>query len=324
MLSHLFSLVRLLSDGAVHSGESIADQLSISRTAVWKKIKKLMDLGIEIDSVRGSGYRMLKPFDILEQDSLLNRLTPAASALFQYVEFLEVVDSTNNHVLNGLNNSSMPYACFAECQTSGRGRRGRGWHSPLGNIACSIAWSFEQGVVATEGLSLLVGLAVVKALETEGIIGAKLKWPNDVLLNESKLAGILLEMSGEPQGLCHVVIGIGINVALPNVVESINQPFISLFDINQSFSRNRLCAQLLNQLALMMPEFSEEGFEPFCKEWSRYDAYADQAVQLVSGDRRQVGVAKGVNNKGALLLSCQNNIKEIYAGELSLRLLDDS
>jgi len=325
MPSNLLALIRLLSDGAFHSGESIANLIGISRTAVWKKIKKCSELGVDIQSVKGRGYRIVRPFEVLQADMVRNLLSLDARQSFTEIEFFEQIDSTNQHALNVIDrNGATPYVCFAEYQTSGRGRRGRNWHSPLGNIAFSLVWSFDSGASALEGLSLVIGLAVVRALKAEGVDGIELKWPNDVLVNYQKLAGILLEIKGDPQGVCHVVIGVGINMALPQQVEAIDQPFTSLYELNPRLSRNRLCARLLNELAVMMPLFSSEGFRPFKDQWMQYDAFNDRQVRLISGEREQLGIAKGVNHNGALLLDVSGDIKEINAGELSLRLLHDS
>ena len=325
MQQNILPLLRLLSDGHFHSGEAIAAALNISRTAVWKKIKKCHALGVIIESVKGRGYRMTRPFDLLQREKIFALLSSDALRQFPSLDVLEEVDSTNRYVFDYIDqNSHLPYVCFAEYQTGGRGRRGRLWHSPLGNIAFSMAWSFERGVVAIEGLSLLVGLAVVKALASEGVEHVQLKWPNDVLCKQAKLAGILLEMKGDPQGLCQIIIGVGINMALPMGLEEIDQAYASVFDKNPKVSRNRLCAQLLNQLAAMMPVFAEKGFAPFADEWKRYDAYAGKIVRLSSGEYLKEGVAKGVTQKGALLLECDGNLEEVYAGELSLRLRDDS
>lgn len=325
MSSNLIPLIRLLSDGAFHSGESIATLIGISRTAVWKKIKKCTELGVEIESVKGKGYRMVRPFEVLEPDKVRASLSAEAEKLFSQIDFFGQLDSSNQHTLNYIDqNGAMPYVCFAEYQTAGRGRRGRNWHSPLGNIAFSVAWSFDSGASALEGLSLVVGLAVVRALQAEGVDGVKLKWPNDVLVNHQKLAGILLEIKGDPQGLCHVVMGVGINMTLPKQVEAIDQPFTSLYEINPKLSRNRLCAQLLNELAVIMPEFSRDGFPPFKDQWMQYDAFINQQVRLISGEREQLGIAKGVSENGALLLQEGGQTKEVYAGEVSLRLNHDT
>lgn len=325
MQQKLLQLIRLLADGTFHSGESIAFSIGISRTAVWKKIKKCIDLGVEIESVKGKGYRMLKPFEVLNREVVCKYLSPGATEQFTQIEFFEEIDSTNRHALDYVDSHGpTPYICFAEYQTSGRGRRGRSWYSPLGNIAFSLVWHFERGAAALEGLSLLIGLAVVRALKAEGIDGVSLKWPNDVLYSNHKLAGILLEMKGDPQGLCHVVIGVGINTALPQEIDSIDQPFASLYDLNPKLSRNRLCAQLLNELALMVPAFFNNGFSTFKESWMRYDAYKGKKVRLLSGEREQLGIARGVSDNGALILEEQGELREVHAGELSLRLLDDS
>jgi len=325
MQQKILPLIRFLSDGKFHSGESIASLIGISRTAVWKKVQKCVELGVEIESVKGKGYRIVTPFDLLESHLIINGLSDAAVEQFQLIDVFEEIGSTNRYALDYVDkNGKTPYLCFAEYQTGGRGRRGRDWHSPLGNIAFSLVWSFEQGASATEGLSLLIGLALARALEQEGVLGVQLKWPNDVLLNQAKLAGILLEMKGDPQGLCHIVIGVGINIAVQTDTEVIDQAFVSVFDVKPNMSRNQFCAQLLNQLAAMLPVFSVQGFAPFKEQWAQYDAYANQPVSLSAGERYQQGMARGINEKGALLLQDELGLHEIYAGELSLRPLNDS
>lgn len=327
--SRLRSILECLADGEYHSGQHLGELLGVSRAAVWKHLQKLELLGVHILSVKGKGYIISGGLELLDKERILGELSTEASALCRQLDIFSVIDSTNSYILN--QSTVAGHICMAEAQTAGRGRRGRTWHSPFAqNIYLSLGWGFEGGVAALEGLSLAVGVALVSALEKFGIHGVSLKWPNDVLYEEKKLAGILIEMMGDPAGYCQAVIGIGLNVRMgfgdaKSIADlSIPQPWIDLHTllankgINQ-ISRNHLASCLINELLVMVSSYSNLGFSIYKEAWERHNAHAGKSVELHGAQRVVTGVMVGVNEKGALRLRTSNGEELFYGGEISLR-----
>ena len=212
-------LLPLLANGEFRSGQDLATALGVSRTAVWKQLNNLAELGLEIESVKGRGYRIPGGLDLLDAAAVQAGLQPQAAGLLAQLELLEATDSTNAEVMRQLTGGAgSGLVCSAEQQSAGRGRRGRQWVSPYGrNLYVSVAWEYQQGAAALEGLSLAVGVGVARALAACGLPPVQLKWPNDILYGGAKLGGILLEMTGDAAGACQVVVGVGLNVAMPAV-----------------------------------------------------------------------------------------------------------
>lgn len=322
------TLLKVLADGDFHSGEELGQVMSVSRTAVWKQIKKIEGLGLIVESVKGRGYRLADGIDLLDQGEILAALSPAVRALVSELDIREVVDSTNLQALGrALKGPSSGYVCTAEQQTAGRGRRGKVWLSPYaGNIYLSIVWEFAGGAAALEGLSLAVGVVVVESLAQLGLEGVELKWPNDLLCDGRKLAGILLEMTGDAAGPCQVVVGIGLNVAMSEQQGAkIDQPWVDINTVaGQKHSRNRLLASLLNGLLPMLAGYEREGFLAYRERWLQLDAFSGQQVLVSLGDEVVAGMAMGVDKTGALKVDTPSGLRQFNGGEVSLRRLDDS
>ncbi len=321
---YLPTLLQQLSDGCYHSGEALGSILGVSRTAVWKHLKKLEPLGLQVESVKGQGYRLSGGLDLLNRPAILAGLDATAASLLSDLAIFMTLDSTSTHAMqNGFDSG---FVCLAEQQLAGRGRRGRSWVSPFGqNIYLSLVWHFEGGAAALEGLSLAVGVAIADALSSLGLEGVMLKWPNDILHKRRKLSGVLLEMSGDVSGACRVVVGIGLNIAMPTAVAGqIEQPWVDLKTLAQEQgvdapSRNQVVAVLLNQLLPLLAGFQRSGFIGYQQRWQALDAFAGQPVEIRSGDAMRIGVARGVSSSGALRLENSGQIVEIYGGEVSLR-----
>jgi BirA family biotin operon repressor/biotin-[acetyl-CoA-carboxylase] ligase len=220
---------------------------------------------------------------------------------------------------------SAPFVVLAERQTAGRGRRGRKWASPFGeNIYYSLALRIDGGMRQIEGLSLLIGLAVLKTLREAGVQGAGLKWPNDVLVGRRKIAGILLELVGDPADVCHVIIGIGINVNMRST-EEVDQLWTSLkLEIGARFNRNHLVGNLTRNIEAYLSQHQESGFEAFRSEWERNHLWQGCAVDLHAGTQVVEGIVLGIDTQGALRLQVGQEEKVFSGGELSLRLRDDT
>lgn len=317
-----FAILRQLSDGKFHSGENIANLLGVSRASICLALKPLNEAGIEVFRVPGRGYRLREPIEWLDQQALLSTLGEKAS-LFN-LEILDQVDSTNRALLHKSALGAPHGSCVAaELQTAGRGRRGRTWFAGIGGgVAFSVLWRFEQGAVFLSGLSLAVGVAVVRALQAAGVAGVTLKWPNDVLHQYRKLAGILIEMQGDVSGSGAVVIGIGLNLKLSEaVLEHIDQPAVDVFSITrQTPQRNRMMALILSHLADVLAVFAQQGFSGLREEWKNCHCYQDKAVRLLMPDgKQQEGLLRDVAGDGALLVETPQGLARFTAGEISLR-----
>ncbi|OBT12029.1 biotin--[acetyl-CoA-carboxylase] ligase [Vibrio sp. UCD-FRSSP16_10] len=307
-------LIQLLSGGEFHSGEQLGEQFGVSRAAIARHIKSIQDLGIDIYSVKGKGYRLDQPLDLLNQQTLIEQLdTP--------IEVIPIIDSTNQHML-GQQDLESGSVCVAEYQTQGRGRRGREWVSPFGsNIYYSMYWRLEAGLPAAMGISLVIGLALVDALEQLGIEGLKLKWPNDVYYNNKKLAGILVELSGQAGDAANLVIGVGLNVSMPEHVQGIGQPWTSLKEISggKTLLRNDIVIALTKALKSSIAVYEQESLKPFLAKWNQYDNFIEQPIKLLMGNREIKGICKGINAQGALLLDTGHEIESFIGGEISVR-----
>ena len=313
------SLLTILSDGDFHSGEELSEQLNVSRTAVWKQVAKLEELGLQVNAVKGRGYRLVDNLDLLSLQAIYEQLHNKTCEVFNHIDLHLATPSTNRLALGA---KVTPYVCLAEMQTAGRGRRGREWVSPFGkNIYLSIAWNFSGSAVALDSLSLCVAVAIARALRGLGCGGIGLKWPNDLLYENRKLAGILLEAAGELGGAIRVVVGIGLNIAMtPEQGQHINQKWVSLTElIEGDVSRNQVVAALLDSLAEALQVFQQQGFAAFEKDWRSFDCLINKPVNLHIGSQVVPGVARGVDATGGLLIEQDGRIKAYRGGEVSVR-----
>lgn len=317
------TLLKLLGDGEFHSGEDLGAALGVSRSAVWKRLQQLQaETGIEVHKIRGRGYRLANPLFLLDELRLNRELGEFGWSTQVY----DSIDSTNAQAMRLIDGEvALPILVLSEQQTAGRGRRGRKWVSPFAeNLYYSLVMRVEGGMRQLEGLSLLVGLAVVGMLRELGIADAGLKWPNDVLVGNHKLAGILLELTGDPADVCHVVIGIGINVNMRSAAE-VDQAWTSMQQqIGQPLDRNQVVTSLSRHLHRYLGEHREKGFGAFQEEWEANHAWQGRAVTLLAGSTAIEGVVVGVDTVGALKLRIGEDVQVFSGGELSLRLRDGS
>lgn len=218
-------LIALLANGEFHSGEQLGETLGMSRAAINKHIQTLRDWGVDVFTVPGKGYSLPEPIQLLNAEKILSQLDDGSVAV------LPVIDSTNQYLLDRIGELKSGDACVAEYQHAGRGRRGRKWFSPFGaNLYLSMFWRLEQGPAAAIGLSLVIGIVMAEVLRKLGADKVRVKWPNDLYLQDRKLAGILVELTGKTGDAAQIVIGAGINMAMRRVEESV---------VNQGGSRCR-------------------------------------------------------------------------------------
>jgi BirA family biotin operon repressor/biotin-[acetyl-CoA-carboxylase] ligase len=315
--------LRRLSDGAFHSGQDLAGEFKLSRASIFNVLNLAESMGLRVHAVRGRGYRIPEPVEWLDDAAVVDHLG-AASGAFD-VRILDSVDSTNTALMAAALNGAVDGTVFcAEHQRAGKGRRGRQWHAVLGgSLTFSVLWRFDRGLQSLAGLSLVVGLAVARAVNRHSRHQARLKWPNDVLVDYRKLAGILVEVQGDMDGPAFAVVGIGLNVRLSEAQrDAVDQAVVDLAEMGVTVGRNQLLANCLQELHQVLTLFRQEGFAALREDWMALDAYASKDVLLQLPDTRGVhGVAAGVDETGAFLLRDQDAITHVYSGgEISLRL----
>jgi len=324
----LLQLVSLLADGRFHSGTELAQTLAVSRGTVWKQMQGLTELGLEWSAVTGKGYKLLSPLRLLDETTLRVHLTPETAQLLGHLELHAVIDSTNTYLKqrkSALNRQAT--VCFAEYQTAGKGRRGRPWVSPFGhNLYLSVLWEYADGPAALAGLSLIVGLAVARALSRVGIEGIGLKWPNDIYWQQRKLAGILIEVSGENDGPCQAVIGLGLNFYLPqSEAVTIDQAWVDLRQIlgdHAYLQRNLIAASILNEMLPSIAHYRTDQLTEALPAWRSYDCLQGKPVVVSIGEQRIEGIVNGIDDQGLLLLSGPDGkLRSFASGEVSVKAL---
>lgn len=315
-------ILTILADGQFHSGEELGAALGVSRAAVWKQLQKLETLSLDVETQKGRGYRVIGGLDLLDRSRMLSAASDRIRPVVEAMTIAQSLDSTNLQAARRIaDGGAHGYCCVAEQQSAGRGRRGRHWLSPFArSLYFSLVWEFNSGAAALEGLSLCVGVAVARAMARAGVDEVNLKWPNDVLRSGRKLAGILLEMQGDPAGICQVVIGVGVNVRLTGIdTRSIAQPWADLADLSIGGDRNGLLVLILDELVAALTRYTAEGFRPFRDEWMGLDAYRGREVVVQLGGSWLTGIAEGVDAGGGLQLRTAQGMRTFHGGEVSLR-----
>jgi BirA family biotin operon repressor/biotin-[acetyl-CoA-carboxylase] ligase len=312
----------MLSDGQFRSGEEMARRLGVSRATVSNAVRELDAVGVTVNKVHGRGYQLVHSVQFLELERILKDLGPCGDRL--KIKLRDVVGSTNSVLSQAVSANAASGTCVvAELQTEGRGRRGRVWHTSLGGaVTFSLLWRFNQGAAFLSGLSLAVGVALMRALEDLGVRDAALKWPNDLLHGHRKLAGTLIELQGDMLGPTAAVIGIGVNLRLSDLArDQIDQAVTDLHDVlGEMPDRSHVLASILIHLVTVLDMFEVHGFGPLREEWESYHAYHGKPVRLLMpGGQNPEGVVVGVADDGALLVRRGGEIQPFSAGELSLR-----
>ena len=318
-----------LVDGEFHSGEQLAETLGVSRAAVWKAVESLRELGATLHAVRNRGYRLRSGSDALDSKRIAGLVPPADRAHIRSVETAWTVDSTNSVLLARPN---PPFgSCdvlLAEYQTAGRGRRGRAWLAPPGGSICqSLAWAFREVPQDLGALGLVIGVCALRALRELGLEDARLKWPNDIVIDDKKLGGILIELRAESAGPASVVIGIGLNVALGSkVLQAVGETGVSPIDVASAGvtqpSRNALAAGLVTQIVRGLLVFEKEGLKPFADEWRSADALRGRQIDVHTMEGVARGLARGIDVHGALVVETRNGVRRFISGDVTVRAVE--
>jgi BirA family transcriptional regulator, biotin operon repressor / biotin---[acetyl-CoA-carboxylase] ligase len=317
---------RALGDGRFHSGEELARTLGVSRSAVWKAVRTLRELNATLHAVRNRGYRLAHGAEPLDAGKIAQQLPRELRAQIVSITAAWSVDSTNSVLLSRPNPApGTSEVCLAEVQSAGRGRRGRAWLAPLGGAIClSLSWTFPAVPEDLGALGLVIGVCALRALSGLDIAGACLKWPNDLLVGERKLGGVLIELRAESAGPACVVIGIGLNVALgPALIAQIASSGTAATDLSSVGAvhqpRNRVAAALIAECVRGLLEFGREGLKPFLAEWRAADALKGRAVNVSGGEGNSRGLARGIDLHGALLLETPQGLKRFISGDVTVR-----
>jgi BirA family biotin operon repressor/biotin-[acetyl-CoA-carboxylase] ligase len=307
----------MLSDGAYHDGTTMGEKLSMTRSAVWKSIKKLQNYGIIIDSIKGKGYAMREPLLLLDAE----KIKQLSKTPFIDLAIFENLDSTNDFLKTTRLDTAIKF-CLAEQQTRGKGRMNREWFSPFGkNIYLSCAYPFQKDISELSGLSLVVSLSIVKALQAIGVHeNIAIKWPNDVMYAGHKLSGSLIEIQAETNGVCRVVIGIGLNVNMQQVSGNFIQPWASVAQILQrNIDRNELVAHLIDTLLADLASFQQNGFVSFMDEWQSVDYLTGKKISVVNLTETIHGLVQGVSEQGYLKMRLDSGQLRVFSsGDTSI------
>jgi BirA family transcriptional regulator, biotin operon repressor / biotin---[acetyl-CoA-carboxylase] ligase len=315
-----------LADRQFHSGEELAEALEVSRSAIWKAVRQLEDLGAGLHAVRNRGYRLARGGAPLAAAQIREALPREVRAVVTRIDTAWSVDSTNTVLLARPNvQPGTSEVQLAEYQRAGRGRRGRAWLAPLGGAIClSLSWTFAAVPEDLGGLGLAIGVCALRALRGLGVAAAALKWPNDLLLADQKLGGVLIELRAESAGPACVVIGIGLNVALGEAqLAEIRRTGTAATDLASAgaapLGRNAIAAALIAECVRGLATFASDGLKPFLSEWRAADALQGRPVKVTGAEGDSRGLARGIDLHGALLVETPQGLKRFLSGDVSVR-----
>lgn len=328
MTSRAEALLARLADGSLHSGADLADQLGVSRAAIWKLVGELRGHGIAVDSLPRRGYRLPAPVELLDLQLIAGAAAARRGPLPATVEVLFEIDSTNTYLYAAVPPPpGSARVAFAEIQHAGRGRRGRSWLAPFGSgLTFSVAWTFAETPHGLPALGLALGVAVAEALRGLGLDDVRLKWPNDIVWRHHKLGGLLLQLRTESGGSATVVAGLGLNLSLPPASRARlrSDGALPVADLDEAMAgnapgRNVLAAALAAALLAALDEFARCGFQAFATRWAALDALAGARVRVTQGAGDVEGEARGADADGALLVAVNGRIERFHSGDVSLR-----
>ncbi|MCD6663730.1 MAG: biotin--[acetyl-CoA-carboxylase] ligase [Comamonas sp.] len=313
-------VMQRLAPGMPISGEALAEQLGVTRAAVWKQIAALRALGLPIEARTNVGYSLPWPVELLDA----TRIAQLSGAAGPPIQVHWALDSTQDELARTLHAQPDLAVVLAEQQTGGRGRRGHVWSSPpCMGVYLSCLKRFAGGPATLSGLSIAAGVCTAHALAELGVPDLRLKWPNDLLARGAKLAGILIEVQGEYDGPCTARVGVGVNLRLPeDLHQTVTQPVIDLATLcsGQPPGRNAIAAALIRHLRAGLLSFEHSGLAPFLDDFARLDALADQPLCLQGAGALREGTGRGINDRGALRVQHGGIITLIESSQVSVRI----
>ena len=299
------SLLDCLSDCQPKVRSDLMSFLNITSNELSQEMALLREAGLNIQEEN-------KVYQLVPEMPLLNPQV-ISTALFPYsVHYHRTISSTNEFISRQIEQLKKGDLCLAEYQTAGRGRRGRQWLSPFaGQLIFSFYWTIDPKK-ALDGLSLVIGLAIAEALN------AKVKWPNDILLSGRKLGGILVEIINK-NGLLNLVVGIGINVKLPQSTE-ISQPYAQLTEQDPDIDREKILIKVIQRIYSRLAQFEEKGIdEEFMQQWINHNEFFGDEVNVFTEQGAISGIEQGIDKRGYLKVITDEGEQYFNAGEVSLR-----
>lgn len=306
----LLKIVKILSDGRFYTYKSICKSIGIEKNYISKEINILRTFGLNICQVFNQGYKLNKPIQMIKKNKISLQILKKNT-----IFIVPIVDSTNQYLINRINKLKSGDICISEYQEKGRGRNDKSWFSPFGyNLCFSLYWILNFGLKAIMGLSLVVAISIAESLKKLGVPDIKLKWPNDVYINNKKLAGILIETIQSTIFKTKIIIGIGINLSKQYIYEK----YISLEEVQCNIDRNVIFSILIKNLQISLLNFELHGLQPFIKKFLNLDIYLNRHVKLIFQDKKISGIYRGIDNQGSLLLEKNNVLTSCNIGNLSL------
>ncbi|MCC7571898.1 MAG: biotin--[acetyl-CoA-carboxylase] ligase [Candidatus Methanofastidiosum sp.] len=303
--------------GSYVSGEEISKEIGVSRAAVWKHIKKLRELGYEIDSKTNEGYKLVKsPEKQIEFE--LERMLDT-KIIGKKILFFEEIDSTNNKAKQIALEEKEGTVVISEMQTSGRGRRGRGWYSPKGGIYVTFILKPTVSPEKASQLTLVSSLALVETLNSiNGNLDAKIKWPNDVLISGKKISGILTELSADMEKINYIVVGVGINLNTEKEILPENGTSLKI-EMREEVSIKLFLKNFLEHYDSIYQEYVNGEIGEIIRRWKDNSDTLGKNVRIIGINETYEGIAKDIDENGALILRSDNKEIKVYSGDVSLR-----
>lgn len=319
MKEKILALLKSTSDYV--SGQDICNRLGVSRTAVWKNINALKQEGYEIDSVNNKGYRLISEPDIINEMRIREYMHTKWMA--KNIIYLPVTDSTNTQAKR-LGEEGAEHGTFVvtQCQTAGRGRRGRSWESPEGNVYFTFILRPDVEVSRASMITLISALALAKAIEKVTGLHTQIKWPNDVVANGKKLCGILTESSTDLEYINYVVVGIGINVNQTSFPDELADKASSLLlELGHSVNRGAVLGEFLNLFEVYYDIFIKtEDMSGLIDVYNEMLVNCGREVKIIEKDKERILKAIGIDENGGLIVENQEGVREsIISGEVSVR-----
>ncbi|MDO5294642.1 MAG: biotin--[acetyl-CoA-carboxylase] ligase [bacterium] len=304
------------------SGQEMCEELGVSRTAIWKCMHQLKEEGYTIEAISNKGYCLMGSPNTITDYEVKSRLL--SLGIIDELLYYEEIDSTNNKAKQlGNEGDQRQLLLLADVQTAGRGRRGRSWSNPKGtNIAMSYKLHPEIAPQNASRITLVAALALVETIRQVTGLEAKIKWPNDIVINGHKVCGILTEMSSESDFIHYVVVGIGINVNGEEFPEEIKEIATSLFlQGEEKVDRAAIVVGVIKAFEKYYKLFLEtEDLTSMMDQYNSFLVHNGHQVKIINGTDTLDGVAEGINKKGSLLVRLSDGtLKEVISGEVSVR-----
>ena len=314
----IYALIKKLANGAFHAGDNLASELLVSHSVICNDIKVLETLGLKVNEIPGRGYQLTQPIHLYEQNKILSAMS---STDLCEIEILPWIGSSNTYLQQKCKNKNLTkHFIFVESQINGKGRQGKQWSSPFGtNLYCSIAWIFNKLDKIVQ-LPLFIGIMALELLRQMGVENIELKWPNDLLVQGEKIAGILIDSSIDASNICQTVIGIGINIEPTCGMIDINQPWTSLqLKLGKSIDKNIIAKMLIDTCLNYLPKFEDNGLEIFAQTIEKVDYLRNKQIQIIQSNVIYNAHCLGIQSDGSLKVNINGNIKTIYSGDISVR-----